>query len=494
MDMTSRWKRTGIWLPFLLLAFACASPAACAGGEYRMLWVDVFHPGIRTPAEIDTMLQAARSANYNAVVVEVRKACDAYYNSKIEPKSISLVPTFDPLAYLIRRAHDTSGGNRRIEVHAWLVTYRCRMTNDETSRHPRHILQRHPDWISQKYDGSTEDTAEKGRIGWLYLDPGVPGVIDHTLEVTRDLVTNYDVDGVTFDYLRYPESKGGGNQWGYNPVAVARFNAIYGRSGRPAPDDPQFCQFRQRQIFFLMRKVYAHVRVWRPLVKVSAALIAWGDVAGGFEKSDAYSIVLQDWPSMARAGFLDIMLPMNYKRERVAREAADFRDWTLFLAATAKQTGRFGVDIISGQNMNALDDVLAQTQGARNVDGIAGVSTYAYSECRKGAPAIPDTAFFAAVRSRLFPSAISVPEATWLTRPSDGLLKGYVASGGRALDGASVRLNSGNTTITDGSGFYALARLRPGTYKMRVEFRGQALAEEEVQISAGKVAEKSVMR
>src|SRR5438270_10525674 len=42
---------------------------APAGAEYRLLWVDVFHPGLRNAQEIDTMLQVARGAGYNGIIV-----------------------------------------------------------------------------------------------------------------------------------------------------------------------------------------------------------------------------------------------------------------------------------------------------------------------------------------------------------------------------------------------------------------------------------------
>ena len=47
----------------------------------------------------------------------------------------------------------------------------------------------------------------------------------------------------------------------------------------------------------MMRKVYAHVRAWRPRVKVSAACIAWDNLNKGFERSEPYAQVMQDWPS-----------------------------------------------------------------------------------------------------------------------------------------------------------------------------------------------------
>lgn len=448
------------------LVFGGGSGAA-AGGEYRMLWVDVFHPGLRTPQEIDTMIEAARRTNYNAILVQVRKACDAFYESSLEPKNEAIAPDFDPLGYVIQRAHDTRGGQKPLEVHAWLVTYRCRIPGDSTWKHPRHVFQRHPEWLSQTVDGAKQDSGENP--GRYYLDPGVPQVIDYTAEVVRDLVSRYAVDGIHFDYIRYPESGGNGNRWGYNPTAVSRFNRLYGRSGKPAPDDPQWCDFRRRQIFHLVRRAYAEAHSVRPEIKVSAATIAWGNVGADFSRTDAYRQVFQDWPAMLEAGVLDMAVPMNYKRESVAAQAASHRAWARYLGQVASAAGRFGVNGIDGETLNGLEDVLAQMRATRSIPGLAGLANYCYAETRRGAPTSPpDWQFFDAIRSQVYPRWVAPPSAPWLERPRTGILVGVVTRGRSRVDGAEVVLSNGDTTLTDGTGFFAFCRAPAGTATVQV--------------------------
>ncbi|RMH26922.1 MAG: hypothetical protein D6691_07390 [Candidatus Hydrogenedentota bacterium] len=480
-------KRVGARLGFVVLAlmpFGVGHVSGAPSSEYRMLWVDVFHPGLRTPQEIETMLAQARRANYNALIVQVRKACDAFYNSRVEPKNEAIAPDFDPLAYILERAHNPRPGEQRLEVHAWLVTYRCRMPFDNTWKNPRHVFQRHPEWLSQTIRGEKEDKGENP--GRYYLDPGVPAVLDYTLEVVRDLVTRYDVDGIHFDYIRYPEAEGAGNVWGYHPIAVERFNRLYGRSGKPAPNDPQWCEFRRRQIFHLVRKVYAHVREWRPDVKVSAATITWGTVSGGFERTDAYGKIFQDWPEMLRAGILDIAVPMNYKRESVASQARAHREWAAFLGQVAAQSGRFGVNGVDGETLNTLPDVLAQIRATRSMRGIAGIATYCYAETRKGSPPPPDVEFFQTLRSQVFTQPARVPVAPWLARPTEGLVRGVVRRNGKPVDGAQVTLD-GESTWTDGTGFYAFARVAPGSHTLSVSGSGAQPTARTVRVEAGKV-------
>lgn len=480
------------FLRSVVLAVAAAitafcSPLSAAQPEYRALWVDVFHPGLRNAQEIDTMLRVARSANYNAVIVQIRKACDAFYDSNVEPKNEAVAGDFDPLRYLLAQAKNPRNGHP-LEVHTWLVAYRCRMPSDSTYKNSRHVYQRHPEWLLQKADGTKEDKGENP--GRYYLDPGVPQVIDYNLEVVRDLLSNYDIDGIHFDYLRYPEGPGTGNAWGYNPISVARFNNLYGRTGTPDRNDPQWNDFRRRQVSDLVRKVYAHVRAWRPNVKVSAATITWGNVDKGFERSDAYTGILQDWAGLAQEGFLDIMVPMNYKRESVASQAASHRAWAQFLGNVARQTGRFGVNGVDGESLNSLSDVLSQIQATRNLAGITGIASYCYAETRKESKSVPDVAFFDTIRKQVFTAPAPVPEPTWLTRPTEGIVKGIVTVNGRAADTVEVRVGN-RSTLTDGTGFYAVARMAPGTYRVSVSAGGKS-GGGEIEVQAGRVSEAPV--
>jgi uncharacterized lipoprotein YddW (UPF0748 family) len=479
-----------VTLALCIVAFAVAvAPARAREARYRALWVDVFHDGLRTPQEVDTMLATARSANINALFVQMRKACDAYYNSRVEPKNPAVQDGFDPLAYLLERAHDTAGGRQRIEVHAWLVTYRARMPADNLWRDPRHVYQRHPEWLSRTVDGELEDRNSPDNAGRQILDPGVPEVIDYNLEVVRDILARYPVDGIQFDYFRYPDCEGAGNVWGYNKTAVERFNRLYGRSGKPAPDDPQWTEFRRMQVEHMVRKVCAHVRLWRPQAKVGAALISYGSVAKGFEASDPYRKVMQDWPRMAAEGWLDLMVPMNYKREHIPDQARWHREWAAFLGETARATGRFGVNGIDGESLNDLKGILAQARGTREMPGITGLAHYCYAQTRREARAVPDTPFFNALREQLYPAPVPVPDATWLSRPTEGIVKGIVTRGRERADGVRVRIGT-RETLTDGTGFYAFARLAPGNLTVELlDAAGKPAATRQVQIGAGQVAE-----
>jgi uncharacterized lipoprotein YddW (UPF0748 family) len=230
--------------------------------EYRAFWVDAWGAGFRSSLEVNTLTNDLRKGKFNTVFPQVRRRGDAFYNSNLEPKNSSVSPgSFDPLADLIAKCGNTNFGPK-IEVHAWIVTYHIwQGTNQPPANHP---LLLHTNWLLQDVNGNT-------LVGNEYtFDPGHPDVQRHTFNVAMDIITNYNVDGLNFDYIRYSDE----NQ-GYNPVAVARFNQRYGRTGQPAGSDADWKQFRRDQVTGLLRKVYLNAIAVKPNIKISADTITW---------------------------------------------------------------------------------------------------------------------------------------------------------------------------------------------------------------------------
>ena len=67
--------------------------------EFRALWVDAYHDGIKSRQQIDELIETARAGSFNALVVQVRRRGDTYYPSALDPWAPDADPTFDALAY-----------------------------------------------------------------------------------------------------------------------------------------------------------------------------------------------------------------------------------------------------------------------------------------------------------------------------------------------------------------------------------------------------------
>jgi len=321
--------------------------------EFRAMWVSSYGPGLLTPAEVDETIQAAKLANLNAILVQVRKTGDAYYNSSYEPRAENLTdPSFDPLAYIIKKAHANG-----LEVHAWINTYKV-WQGTTPPKSPDHVYNRHPEWVNTNIDG------QKDKSGSYGLDPGIPEVQQHLFNVYMDVVKKYDVDGIHFDYVRYWSP-----DFGYSKLAVDRFNKETGRTGIPAMDDPVWCDWRRARVTDLVRQVYNGAKQIKPWVKVTGSVVCSHPCPAEFEDSHPYNMLLQDWERWLREGIIDGVMPMNYKSERNPDDAQMFRDWIEGMVRWKHDRHAY-----NGISVGSVDDYGVQVGETRRrgADGVVG--------------------------------------------------------------------------------------------------------------------------
>ena len=526
-----------LWL-FLIPGANPIRASETAQPEVRALWVDAFRDGAKTPAQIDRLVQDALEANINTLIVQVRRRGDAYYNHSIEPRTEDpvLPAGFDALQYLIEKAHAN-----KIEVHAWLNTL-VAWNRKVPPQDPNHVWNLHgpgaagrADWVSysrtyQKATSSWSDTLSPS----YYLDPGNPDAADYTVAVYLNVVKNYNVDGIHLDYSRYA-----GTGWGYNPTSVERYNARYGAKGLPDPGDPQWAQWRREQTANLVRKIYLEATALKPNLKVSSAVITWGDgpvAPGDWEKSRAYQQVYQDWQAWLAEGILDLAIPMNYFNEWNPTQQLWYNHWIEW--EKDHQYGRqivIGPGIFSQYIENSLDQIRQAEAPSAQGNRVAGVALYAYGwsnvysnddyqdpEAAKQLPRQPH-AFLAETNGWIFhlltnrgvftdpvlhtdiatepvfAEPVAPPDMPWKSHPQVGSLMGTVSgTAAGTSDHLMITVEAVNTpkfwlhreTYTDGSGWFGMTELPPGDYKVRVG--SDAGKAQIVSIQAGHVTEANM--
>ncbi|WP_076548681.1 glycoside hydrolase family 10 protein [Maribacter ulvicola] len=132
--------------------------------------------------------------NYNAVIVQVRAAGDAFYESDYAPYSRFLTgeegtaPKWNTnvLEWMINEAHI-----RGMEFHAWLNPYRATFDENFEVLAETHDYCTHPEWV-----------VHYGKKN--YYNPGLPEVRNHFSNIIAELVSNYDIDAIHFDDYFYP--------------------------------------------------------------------------------------------------------------------------------------------------------------------------------------------------------------------------------------------------------------------------------------------------
>ena len=495
-------KRLALALIVALLVLPLVpGPASVAAGpaQFRAYWVDAFGEGIFTPAEVDKLVADSRAANINALVVQVGRRGDCFCNNASMPRTQANIAAYpyDPLQYLIGKAHAVG-----IEVHAWIIT--TAIWNSLTPpRDPDHVYNTHgrgktgPDnWLMRSYTGADRLGSE------FYLDPGHPAAADYIVEMYLSVIRNYDVDGVNFDRVRYPDG-GFPQPWGYNAVSLARFQDATGRSDVPAPGDVQWAQWRRDQITNIVRKVYVEAYAIKPHVRISADTITYGygpQSVGGWESTRTYAEVLQDWRGWMREGILDLNIPMNYKRDHLITEPNNqrrmYHEWNEF--SKDNQYGR-ETTIGAAIYLNRIDGSVRQVRAALapSAAGNSGIGWVGYSyrspDCLSVAPfcgpsrstqtsrveltkALTRPSEYDPVTPPVFAEPATVPGMQWKDAPTLGHVRGTVASdSGARLDQVRVDIYDAETEAlvtsktTDGHGWFGAVDLAPAKYKVVVD-------------------------
>ncbi len=455
------------------MVWMCISMPVFAA-EYRALWVDTWNPGILDVPSAQLTVERARQHNFNTLFVEVCKTMDAYHNSALLPRGQNLSSGYDPLGTVLYFAKSKNPKVRPLEVHAWVVALRAWKDKPlpKEAGTPRHVLHSHPEWLSKTVSGDGTDE-EKNR----FLDPGHPGVQDFLVAVCKEVVKNYPVDGLHLDYIRYP-----GPEWGYNPVALERFQRETGRNDVPAPKDEQWSAWRREQVTSLVKRISAEIHAIRPTIELSAATIAWGGVPNrDFTQTKAYQDALQDWVGWIQNGYIDMSVPMNYKRANNPTQAQDYVDWVSLARAT--NTGRH-VIMGLGAWMNPLDATSRQAAVARRMRA-DGIALFSYNQLESSARA--QAPLMREISGRIFKGTDSTPTPTWLRNPSEGIVAG---SDPRHRSGYPVLLLDARKqqiarTQTDANGNFYFFGVQPGSYTAKVGLA--SILSEPLKVSAGKV-------
>ncbi len=144
--------------------------------------------------EFIDLLNQMKSNGLNAVIVQIRPAADALFDSPYENWSRYLSgkqgqppsPYYDPLTFMVDECH-----KRCMEFHAWFNPYRALVDATKNLHTPEHATYRHPEWFLKYGDK-------------LYFDPGLPEVQDYFTKIVVDVVKRYDVDAIHFDDYFYP--------------------------------------------------------------------------------------------------------------------------------------------------------------------------------------------------------------------------------------------------------------------------------------------------
>ena len=272
----------------------------------RALFVSLIQnpPTLSSREAIMELVDFAKKARIKILFVQIYRANQAWFSSKVGDPALyeAALKTLgeDPFALLIREAHKEG-----IEVHAWLNV----LSLSENENAP--LLKKYgPDILTRNLEG--KKTLEDYKIDSQYfLEPGDPRVRKELITMVEEVVRAYPhLNGVQFDYIRYPDSH---PRYGYTPVNMDRFKNSTGlkkiKEGSRAWND-----WKRAQVTELLKLLVQKARAIRPEIQVSAT--------GCMSYVRALYEAFQDWPSWANSGLVDFVTVMNY-----SPDPAEYERW-----------------------------------------------------------------------------------------------------------------------------------------------------------------------
>ncbi len=281
----------------------------------RAMWVARFH--YHYPNDVRTIIRNCAAAGCNTVLWQVRGEATVAYPSALEPWSREYEfqdPGFDPLALAVAEAH-----RHGLRIEAW-INVMPGWKGKKPPPVPDQIYNAHPDWFMYDAQGRRQPLATvdaktgKSQVFYVILNPCLPEVRNHIARVVDEIVTNYDVDGVHLDYVRYAWDGVRGAKGVY--PGDERTLALYRRDTGKAPKDDAegWHHWRAAQLTRLVRMIRHVVDERRPGASVTAAV--WRNPAL------AYNDYLQDSVGWLRDGLVDAVMPMAYTDDaaRLARD------------------------------------------------------------------------------------------------------------------------------------------------------------------------------
>ena len=240
--------------------------------------------------ELCHILDQLKEANFNTVILQTRLRGDLIYPSSIETFPEALTgrtgrnPGYDPLAFAIEECH-----KRGMELHAWIVTIPAG-NNRQVKLLGKHSIVRKNRKICKQHQGA-----------W-YLDPGHPETADYLANIVREITTRYDIDGIHFDYIRYPEN-------------ARRFpdKDTFRKYGK----GKELKQWRRDNITSIARRLYTEVKQLKPWVKVSSSPVGKYRDTNRYPSLgwNAYETVYQDAQGWLEEGIHDALFPMMYFKD-----------------------------------------------------------------------------------------------------------------------------------------------------------------------------------
>jgi len=327
--------------------------------EMRAVWITTAW-GIDWPQSVYSVAEQKKqyidyldrfaALNINTVIVQIKPMGDAFYNSSYEPWSAYITgtrgkdPGYDVLKFMIDEAHA-----RGLEFHAWMNPYRIATRASKDVAYPELDSRVNPNWVVNH---------EKIQI----YNPALPEVRQRLVDIVKEVITKYDVDGIDFDDYFYPDPSAAGTM-----VSDQGDFDTYGNGYATIAD------FRRANVDKTIQAVHDVIVANKPGVLFTISPAASNDYN--------YGTLYADVTKWAQEGWIDIVMPQLYAH--TASSSNNFKErvhwWPQFSFKAVPVIGyalyKFG-DNSAGTQFMSVDELDLQFKRAALEPKVKGSAMY----------------------------------------------------------------------------------------------------------------------
>lgn len=268
----------------LTRAFCLAQPSS--PGEFRAFWC---HSAFGVDGiDWDTAVRRLAENGFTAILPNMLWGGVAYYESSVLPVAPAVAERGDQITQCLAACRKYG-----LQVHVWKVNWNLGRAV------PREFVAR------MRADGRLQANYLGKEEPWLC--PSHPDNQKLEVDSMVEIVRRYGVDGIHFDYIRYPDG-----EHCFCAGCRARFAKSTGTSIQRWPQDAMkggpahdgWLEWRRSNITAVVKAVSEQARAVRPTIKLSAAVFPnWTADRDG---------VGQDWKLWCERGYMDFVCPMDY--------------------------------------------------------------------------------------------------------------------------------------------------------------------------------------
>lgn len=304
-------------------------------GEFRAFWC---HSAFGVEGmEWDEAIRRLAANGFTAIFPNMLWGGAAFYESQVLPVAKEVPERGDQLAKCLAAAK-----KHGIQVHVWKVNWNL-------GRYaPTEFVEK------MRKEGRLQISSRGKEETWLC--PSHPENQKLEVEAMLEVARRYDVDGLHFDYIRYPSS-------GYCFCAGCRqrFQQVI---ATPLPNWPRevleegplrqkWLDWRRSNINTVVQAVSEQARAIKPKIKISAAVFRqWNTDRDN---------VGQDWKLWCDNSWLDFVCPMDYTMSN-----AGFENWVTQQVQWAGRAGCYpGIGVSASRSKLSVEQVIEQIKITR---------------------------------------------------------------------------------------------------------------------------------